>query len=68
MQICEVYEADASDVDKAVAAAKAAFPAWARLPSDTRADYMRKITAAIQKYATEFAHIEALDNGLYSDK
>ena len=35
-QICEISEARAADIDRAVAAAKAAFPAWRRMDSADR--------------------------------
>jgi len=37
----------ADDVDRAVRAARAAFPSWSALPLETRCDYMVKIGAAL---------------------
>jgi len=62
-QICEIYEADHADVDKAVAAANTAFSSWSRVPSATRAEWLRKIKDGIVKHAEEMAHLESLDNG-----
>ncbi len=42
------HETSADDVDRAVTAACDAFPAWSALPGAERANYMRKMTAAIR--------------------
>eukprot|EP00992_Anisonema_acinus_P014898 TRINITY_DN9513_c0_g1_i2.p1 TRINITY_DN9513_c0_g1~~TRINITY_DN9513_c0_g1_i2.p1 ORF type:complete len:491 (+),score=116.74 TRINITY_DN9513_c0_g1_i2:66-1538(+) len=62
-KVCEVFEGAATDVDKAVAAAKKAFPAWRRLPSRDRATWMRKIVEELEAHADDIAHLESLDNG-----
>jgi len=54
---------DAADIDDAVAAARAAFPAWARLEPLERAGYLYRLADAIEAHGDELAHIDALDNG-----
>lgn len=44
-----VHEASERDVDKAVAAAKAAFPAWKDLTPDDRRVYLRKLSYLIKE-------------------
>src|SRR5260221_9718762 len=63
--ITHVAEADAADVDKAVAAARAAFEkgAWKKMPPSQRGLLMNKLADLIEKHADELAQLEALDNG-----
>ena len=61
--LAEVTEADAADVDDAVAAARAAFPAWSAASGATRGKYLFRIARAIQERARELAVLETLDNG-----
>jgi acyl-CoA reductase-like NAD-dependent aldehyde dehydrogenase len=56
--------ADKADVDKAVAAAKKAFPVWAELPPGRRSAVVASIGDAIKKHAKEMAHLDALEHGL----
>ncbi|WP_374309434.1 aldehyde dehydrogenase family protein [Dongia sp.] len=58
-----VAQGDASDVDKAVAAARKAQGAWAKLPGHARARHLYALARAVQRHARLFAVIEALDNG-----
>ena len=51
------------DVDAAVAAARAAFPAWSSAPGHLRARYLYALARQIQKNSRLFAVIESLDNG-----
>ena len=62
-QLAEITAASAEDVDAAVAAARAAFPAWSALPGYERAKYLYAIARLIQKEARLFAVLETLDNG-----
>ena len=55
--------ADEHDVDRAVAAAKAAFPAWAALPVTRRAEYLRRLAAAVERNADYLALMDAVDSG-----
>lgn len=56
--------ADKADVDKAVAAARNAFPAWAELPPARRSAIVASIGENIKKHAKEMAHLDALEHGL----
>src|SRR6202048_2727284 len=63
--ITQIAEADAPDVDKAVAAARAAFEkgAWRKMTAAQRGNLMFKLADLIEKHADELAQLEALDNG-----
>jgi aldehyde dehydrogenase (NAD+) len=63
--ITQVAESDAADVDKAVAAARAAFDKgpWRKMSGSQRGRLMNKLADLIEKYADELAQLEALDNG-----
>ncbi len=61
--LAEVAQAGAKDVDAAVAAARAAQPAWARLKAPVRAKYLFRIARRIQERARELAVLETLDGG-----
>jgi aldehyde dehydrogenase (NAD+) len=58
-----VYEAGAEDVDEAVKAAKAAFPAWAALSASDRQGYLMKLADAIEKNLEEIGYLEAISMG-----
>lgn len=58
-----IAEADASDVDAAVKAARKAFASWSKLPGAERGKYLFRIARLIQERAREFAVIESLDGG-----
>ncbi|WP_374606543.1 aldehyde dehydrogenase [Thermomonas sp.] len=58
-----VADGDASDVDAAVSAAQAAFPAWSALPNSVRARWMERLADAVEARLDEFARIEAEDGG-----
>ena len=61
--LSEVAQADQGDVDRAVLAAKKAFPAWSRLPGATRAKFLYRIARVIQERARELATLETMDGG-----
>ncbi len=61
--LAQVPVADAADVDAAVAAARAAFPAWARTAPLQRAKCLREAAARIRAHALELALIDAADCG-----
>merc|ERR1719201_457344 len=61
--ICEVQEAGQDDVNDAVAAAKAAFPAWKKSVSYQRRDMLLKLADLVEKHADQLAELESLDNG-----
>ena len=58
-----VPRSGAEDADAAVAAARAAFPAWSRLPAAARAHYLRKVAGVFAEHAKELAELETRDNG-----
>ncbi|WP_433598319.1 aldehyde dehydrogenase family protein [Nocardia sp. CA-135953] len=51
------------EVDRAVATAKAAFPAWRRMPADRRRYLMFKIAEALREHEDELKQIMALETG-----
>jgi aldehyde dehydrogenase (NAD+) len=58
-----VYEANADDVDIAVKAAKAAFPAWSELSALERGGYLFKLADAIEKNLAELGYLDAISMG-----
>ncbi len=58
-----VAQGSAHDVDRAVAAARNALPAWQALDGHARARWLYAIARGIQKHARHFAVLETLDNG-----
>jgi aldehyde dehydrogenase (NAD+) len=61
--LSEVAEAGAADVDRAVAAARAGFTLWSRLPGRERGKYLFRLARLVQERARELAVLETLDNG-----
>jgi aldehyde dehydrogenase (NAD+) len=62
--LAQVAEAGAADVDRAIAAARAAFDdVWGPMPGAERAKYLYRIARILQERAREFAVLETLDNG-----
>ncbi|CAM5544720.1 Gamma-aminobutyraldehyde dehydrogenase OS=Streptomyces antimycoticus OX=68175 GN=SANT12839_067450 PE=3 SV=1 [Streptomyces antimycoticus] len=55
--------AGAADVDTAVAAAEAAFPAWAGAAPGERSDAMHRFAAVLTERADDLAHAESLQCG-----
>ncbi len=64
-EICQVAEADAADVDRAVRAARQAFEkgAWRRMSAAERGNLLNKLAGLIENNAEELARLESLDNG-----
>lgn len=64
-EVCRVAEADAADVDAAVAAARAAFDegAWPRMSGKQRGRVLSKLADLIEANLEELAALESLDNG-----
>ncbi|MEU4695980.1 aldehyde dehydrogenase family protein [Nonomuraea dietziae] len=52
-----------ADADAAVAAARAALPAWSAMPAFGRAHFLRQVAAVFAEHAEELATIETRDNG-----
>jgi aldehyde dehydrogenase (NAD+) len=61
--LANVAQASPPDVDRAVAAAAAAFPAWARLGATSRGRLLLKLADRIEEQADELATLESLDTG-----
>jgi acyl-CoA reductase-like NAD-dependent aldehyde dehydrogenase len=61
--IAELPEATAEDADRAVAAAKAAFPAWRAVAPEDRARLLRRLAALVEERAEELARLETRNVG-----
>ncbi len=62
--MCEVQEADATDVDRAVAAAREALSGeWSRVEPSVRARLLRRLGDLIDQHREELARLESADNG-----
>lgn len=61
--IARVARAGPADVDRAVAAASAAFPAWGRLAAAARGRILLRLADLIEAHADELARLETLDTG-----
>ncbi|WP_324789321.1 aldehyde dehydrogenase [Streptomyces sp. H51] len=63
--IAEVAEGDATDIDRAVAAARAAFEdgRWARRSPRERRVVLQRLARLVEEHAEELALIEAIDMG-----
>ncbi|MGH7569090.1 MAG: aldehyde dehydrogenase family protein [Gemmatimonadales bacterium] len=62
-RLARVAQGGTADVDAAVAAARAAFPAWSGLPGHARARYLYALSREVQRHARLLAVLESLDNG-----
>ncbi len=61
--LARVTQGTAADVDAAVKAARAAFPAWSALPGHLRARHLYALARHIQKRERFLSVLESLDNG-----
>src|SRR5258708_29654675 len=61
--IAEVPAGNAEDIQAAVDAGKAAFPAWSRLHVDERVKHCQQFAAAVRSRAREFGMLDAVDSG-----
>src|SRR5271155_1382330 len=63
--LANVAEGDKEDINRAVAAARAAFDGgpWSKATPSKRSKLMWKLADLIEKHAEEFAQLESLDNG-----
>jgi len=59
----QVAAGDAADVELAVAAAQAAFPAWSALPHSERARWLEALAGALETRLEDFAQAESRDAG-----
>src|SRR5271168_141790 len=64
-EICQIAEADAADVDKAVQAARTAFERgpWRKTAASERGRLLNRLADLIERHADELAALESLDNG-----
>jgi len=64
-EIARIVDASDADVDRAVAAARAAFDdgRWSGLPPNRRERLLIKLADLLEARADEFAELEAIDNG-----
>lgn len=60
-EIGRVPLADAADVDRAVKAARAAFPAWSKKTQAERSKILVRIAALIREHAEELALMEGME-------
>ena len=63
--IGRIVDASDKDVDRAVAAARAAFDdgRWSNLPPMVRERTMNRLADLLEQHAADFAELEAIDNG-----
>ena len=62
--IAQVAAGNATDVDRAVAAAKAAFPSWSELAPKERADFLQAAAAALAARGEEIGELISRDMGM----
>jgi aldehyde dehydrogenase (NAD+) len=62
-RLARVTQATQGDVDKAVAAARKAFPKWSALPGHARARHLYALARHIQKRERFLSVLESMDNG-----
>jgi phenylacetaldehyde dehydrogenase len=63
--LANIAEGDKEDINRAVAAARAAFDTgpWSKITPSQRGKLMWKLADLIEQHAEEFAQLESLDNG-----
>ena len=61
--IAEVPDASREDLDRAVAAAREAFPAWSSRPTEERAELLMKLADVIEKNKDELTELLMNENG-----
>ncbi|HNM96762.1 MAG TPA: aldehyde dehydrogenase [Marmoricola sp.] len=62
-EIAQVHLGNAGDIDAAVAAARAAFPAWAATPVAERSAILRRVAEGVEARIEDLAQVETRDNG-----
>ena len=62
-EITQVAMAQVADIDRAVAAAKRAFPAWRDMQAAERGRLLLKLADLVEDNAEELAQIESIDTG-----
>ena len=65
----EVYsklpDSDSKDIDKAVIAAKEAFPGWKQLSKEERSKFLLRLADKIEEHFEELVIAESEDNGKF---
>ena len=61
--IAEVPDSDGNDIDRAVAAARAAFPAWSKTAAAERSKFLLRLADLIERNFDELAETESADSG-----
>lgn len=61
--IVKIPEADSDQIDRAVAAARAAFPGWAKTTAGERSALLLKVADSVEKEMENLARLEALNCG-----
>ncbi len=61
--LTQVAQGDAHDIDRAVRAARAAFPAWADMMPAQRERLLHRFADLMEAHKEELAQLETLDNG-----
>lgn len=59
----QIPDSDATDIAKAVEAAKAAFPVWSKLTREQRSEHLLNVANRITERLDELAAAESTDNG-----
>ncbi|KAK4501760.1 hypothetical protein PRZ48_007569 [Zasmidium cellare] len=62
-KIADICEASVDDTNRAVAAAKAAFPAWAAKSPEERGALLKQLAAKLRELHGELAQLNAMDMG-----
>lgn len=62
-KLAETVQAEKSQVDEAVAAARLAFDSWSKTPGQIRARFLYALARNIQKHHRILAVLESMDNG-----
>ncbi|HSY48148.1 MAG TPA: aldehyde dehydrogenase [Thermoanaerobaculia bacterium] len=61
--IAQIPDSDERDIEDAVGAAKAVFPAWSRTPAAERSNLLLRLADLIELNLDELARCESIDNG-----
>jgi 5-carboxymethyl-2-hydroxymuconic-semialdehyde dehydrogenase len=61
--LAQIAAGGEAEVEAAMAAAVDAFPAWAAMPREERADLLHRVADGVDARADDLAHVETRDNG-----
>jgi 5-carboxymethyl-2-hydroxymuconic-semialdehyde dehydrogenase len=62
-ELAQVHAGGSAEVDRAVRAARVAFPAWAGLPVAERSTILRRVAEGVEARVEELSRVETRDNG-----